>query len=195
MSSAPATYIVRRADQRAALTSPLRLEILEHFLVAGPASVAEIADRMGRAADSLYYHVRLLVKVGLLRQRGTRKSGKRDEALYALVAPRIDLSCKPGSPASTASTMKTMVSAFRLAEREMRAALDDRTLRQDGRDRNFYAARMRCELSRKALADVNRHLTAIEAIFLRELKNPARGTACSLTVAMVPSLDHGRRRT
>ncbi len=101
MSSAPATYIVRRADQRAALTSPLRLEILEHFLVAGPAAVDEIAARIGRAPDSLYYHLRMLVKVGLLRPRGSRKSGKRDTKLYAVVSPRIELPCRPGSATET----------------------------------------------------------------------------------------------
>ncbi len=188
MGSKSDTYVVRRADQRAALTSPLRLEILEHFLVAGPAAVDEIAARMGRAADSLYYHVRMLVKVGLLRPRGSRKSGKRDKTLYAVVARRIELPCRPGSAALTESTMKTMASAFRMAEREMHASLESGRFEEHGRYRDFYAARVRSDLSRAALAEVNRHLKAIEDIFSREFKTaPANGTSCSLTLALMPA--------
>ena len=188
MGSKTNTYVVRRADQRAALTSPLRLEILEHFLFAGPASVDEVAARMGRAPDSLYYHVRMLVKVGLLRPRGSRKSGKRAKTLYAVVARRIELPCRPGSAALTESTMKTMASAFRMAEREMHASLEGGRFEEQGRYRNFYAGRLRSDLSRAALAEVNRHLNAIEDIFSREFKTaPIKGTSCSLTVALLPA--------
>jgi predicted transcriptional regulator len=188
MGSKTDTYIVRRADQRAALTSPLRLEVLEHFLVAGPASVDEVAARMGRAPDSLYYHVRMLVKVGLLRPRGSRKSGKRAKSLYAVVARRIELPTRPGSAVATESTMKAMASAFRMAEREMRASLQGEPFKDQGRHRNFFAARVRSDLSRTALAEVNRHLTAIEDIFSREFKTaPIKGTSCSLTVALLPA--------
>ncbi len=186
MGSKSDTYLVRRADQRVALTSPLRLEILEHFLVAGPAAVDEVAARMGRAPDSLYYHVRMLVKVGLLRPRGSRKSGKRDKKLYAVVSPRIELPCRPFS--ATETTMKTVASAFRMAEREMRASLESGRFEEHGRYRDFYTARVRSDLSRAALADVNRHLKAIEDIFVRAFKTvPANGTSCSLTVTLLPA--------
>jgi len=189
MGSRTDTYLVRRADQRAALTSPLRLEILEHFQVAGPAAVDEIAARMGRAPDSLYYHVRMLVKVGLLRPRGSRKSGKRDKTLYGVVAPRIELPCRNRS--ATESTMKTMASAFRMAEREMRASLESGRFEEDGRHRNFFTARVRSDLSRSALAEVNRLLKAIEDIFSREFRAaPANGTSCSLTLTLLPAPRH-----
>ncbi len=192
MGSRAGTYVVRRADQRAALTSPLRLEILEHFHVVGPAAVDEVAARMGRAPDSLYYHVRMLVKVGLLRPRGSRKSGKRDKTLYALVAPRIEVSCRPGSASATETTMKTLGSAFRMAEREMRASLESGRFKEQGRHRNFFAGRLRSDLGRAALAEVNRHIKAIEDIFTREFRTPpTNGTSCSWTVTLLPvSRDH-----
>ncbi len=186
MGSRAGTYVVRRADQRAALTSPLRLEILEHFHVVGPAAVDEVAARMGRAPDSLYYHIRMLAKVGLLRPCGSRQSGKRDKALYAVVARRIELPCRPGS--ATESTMKTMTLAFRMSEREMRAAMESGRFVEQGRHRNFFTCRVRSDLSRAALAEVNRHLKAVEDIFSRELKTaPIKGTSCSLTVALLPA--------
>ena len=188
MGSPVKTYVVRRADQRAALTSPVRLEILEHFLVAAPASVDEVAARMGRVPDSLYYHVRLLVKVGLLRPAGSRKSGKRDKALYAPVAPRIELQSPAGSGSATESTVKTMAASHRMAEREMRAALEGGRCRVEGRSRNFFAGRMRSDLSPAALAEVNRHIKAIENIFARDFKTPPKnGTPCSWTVALLPA--------
>ena len=60
--------------------------------------IPQIAERMGRPASALYYHVRLLEKVGLVKHVGERPGRKRPEALYAPVAPRIALpaSCGDG---------------------------------------------------------------------------------------------------
>ncbi len=102
------------------------------------------------------------------------------------MAPRIELPCRPVS--ATESTMKTMASAFRMAEREMRASLESGRFEEHGRYRDFYAARVRSDLSRAALAEVNGHLKAIEDIFARAFKTaPANGTSCSLTVTLLPA--------
>ncbi len=117
-----------------------------------------------------------------------RRKVFRLATLYALVASRIELSCRPGSAAATETTMKTLGSAFRMAEREMRASLESGRFKEQGRHRNFYGLRLRSDLSRAALAEVNRHIKAIEDIFSREFKTaPIKGTSCSLTVALLPA--------
>ena len=62
--------LVARPEQLAAITSPARVELLELIGVWGPCAIADVARRMGRAPDSLYYHVRKLVDVGLLERTG-----------------------------------------------------------------------------------------------------------------------------
>ena len=60
--------VVERPEQLASLTSPVRVQLLELFGLWGPCAVSDIASHMDRAPDSLYYHVRKLVQVGLLVQ-------------------------------------------------------------------------------------------------------------------------------
>ena len=51
--------------------------------------IAELAEDLGRAPDSLYYHMRVLQRVGLVVPRGTRGEGVREEALYATPGVRM----------------------------------------------------------------------------------------------------------
>ena len=72
--SKPKTLLIRSNEQRRAIASPLRLELIGVFVDHEPLSVAQIAQRMGRPATAIHYHVRLLVKAGLLRRAGEQRS-------------------------------------------------------------------------------------------------------------------------
>lgn len=179
--------VLEHPHQKAALTSPLRLEILEHLLVTQKASVAEIAARMGRPADSLYYHIKKLVAAGLLVRAGERRSGKRTEATYELAAEHLEVAADPDD---ASHTMKALRSVMRLVERESESALVSGRFRDSGRERDLFIVRQRARLSRSALAEVNRHLNALAKIFAREFRNPpapGEGRHCALLTALVPS--------
>jgi AcrR family transcriptional regulator len=182
------TYIIRREEQRKALSSPMRMEILGQFTTLEGMSIAEVAERMGRPPASLYYHFRLLEQVGLLLAVGTRPAGKRQEVLYRPVAPRFAMPARSSGSGAEAA-MKTMSTAFRMAERDMEAALTSGAARSDGADRNFFGTRLHARLDRATLAEVNKHLKAIERILMRESKKqrvPEDAQYCSLTLALLP---------
>jgi len=183
------TYIIRREEQRKALSSPIRLELLGHFITDKGMSIAEVAERMGRPPASLYYHFRLLEQVGLLLAVGTRPAGKRQEVLYRPVAARFAMPASSAG-AGVKDAMKTMSTAFRMAERDMEAALTSGHARADGLDRNFFGTRLHARLNRTALAEVNKHLKAIERILQRESKKRTvpedADQYCSLTMALLP---------
>jgi transposase-like protein len=187
-------YTVKRRDQREALTSPLRLEIIEH-LVYGPATVAEIARRMGRRPDSLYYHIRLLARVGLLVPAGTRKRGKRDETVYDIVAKGIVLPVHRRDQAVIDTTMKTIGAAFRRAEREMRNTLERGTPCMSGDERNFWAAHQHIRIRPTALKKINQLLARAQDIIAREHEKPPADAEsaliCSYTVALFPVCGRG----
>ncbi len=71
----------------AALYDPLRYRLFR--LLESPRSVAELADEVGMPANRLYYHVRRLVDVGLVRQVDARANGRHTERIYGRVADRI----------------------------------------------------------------------------------------------------------
>lgn len=177
-------------DQRSALASPLRLEILGLFTKQDPLAISDMAALMGRSAGSLYHHVGLLEKAGLLKRSGTRPKGKRHEALFLPSATRIQMEAHPADGTGPDLVVKTMAAAFRMAERDLEAGLRNRTCRTEGPDRNLYATRMHMRLSPQALGKLNKKLQAIEDLLAAEgARDPQPSPDdhhLSLTLALLP---------
>ena len=65
----PAETTTKTIDDRtarAAVSSPLRLEILGLFVSAEPLAISDMAVLMNRSAGSLYHHVGILEEAGIL---------------------------------------------------------------------------------------------------------------------------------
>lgn len=174
---------VRDPAQREALTSPVRLELLEHLGAIGPASVRDLAARMSRSPHSLHYHVRIMEEAGLLRRTGTVKSGPRDEALFDVVANRYEIEQSTGARGTDHAEARAIRAVLRKAEREFTDAVatDPALVHRDG----CFAGRLRAQLSAKARKDIAQHLTAIQRIFAEELRRDhppqTRLETCTLT--------------
>lgn len=160
--------------------------MLEHFEAVGPVALAEIASRMGRSVQGLYYHARILTEAGILRQVGTRRAGRRDEALYELTAETIEVPA-PRRPDARARALKALRLIFRRAERELQTAFEDRRTKFAGPTRDAIAFRARARLSAAAHAKINEHIDAIQALMRDELSEDAPGVAHSVVVALSPS--------
>lgn len=184
------TIKATRPDQQDALASPLRLEILGLFTNPEPLAIADMATLMGRPAGSLYHHVGLLEKAGLLKRTGTRPKGKRYEALFSPTATRIEYDTQNGGEDVVNMAVKTMAMAFRMTERDLEAALRGKKSVQEGQDRNLFAARMHLRASPKLLAKVNKHLKAINDLLIAEAAKDPRPSPedqhLSLTIALLP---------
>ncbi len=184
------TIQVTESAQRSALASPLRLEILGLFTNPKPLAIADMAHMMGRSAGSLYHHVGLLENAGLLERTGTRPKGKRHEALFQPVATRIEYSIPAGDEDVVRHAVKALASSFRMAERDLGAALLSGEARTQGPDRNLFATRIHMCASPRTLARINKHLKAIEDLLATEAtKTPKPSPAdqhLSLTMALLP---------
>ena len=179
--------LVDRADQLASLTSPVRIELLELFGIWGPCGVADIAERMGRPADALYYHVRKLVKVGLLLPAGRRRRAHRFENLYQLPAEVIELPRKAETPRARRTTQRTIEAVLRLAGRELNTALDDELALDEGPLRTFYGRRLKARLTKTRLRELNKLVTAMEQIFAdAAVKAPRDAKTVAVTLVMTP---------
>lgn len=194
MDSLPPLLTAHRAEQRAALASPMRLEILGQFVEGEPMAVAELAERMGRPANAIHYHVRRLVGVGLLKRAGERRRGTRREALYRPAARRIALPTPTRGPGREAA-LKTLSAALRMTERDFEAALEAGDVVADGPGRTMTAFRLHARLTPAALARVNRHIDAMLEILEREGGRrrlpPDAKHHCSLTLALLPLRGRG----
>jgi len=182
--------ILRTEEQRRAVGSPLRLEVIGLFTERKPLSVAQIAELMGRPATAIHYHVRVLEKAGLLRRAGRKRGARRPEALYIPTAEIFKMEHRRDAPEETAAAaLKTLSMAFRMAERDMQAALTNPKSKSSGPYRNIFGGRMHCRLSKQDLAELNRHLRDIEKLLLRANKSrepSPSDTFVSVTLALMP---------
>ncbi len=168
--------------QHKALVSPVRIEMIECLLRDGPSSVADLAERLGRAPDSLYYHVRLLVEAGILRES---RSGVRGEAVFETTSSSFRTRCDPKSLESLKTERASLGAVLRLTERTYARALERETVRTHGKRRDLDAKRIRANLSAEARLELNRRVDELFD-FLREQSTNSRGRATSVTLVYCP---------
>jgi DNA-binding transcriptional ArsR family regulator len=136
-----------------ALPSPHWLEIVAALGDAENATIAALARRLGRTPHSLYYHVKLLERAGVIRLADTRRRGRRDERIWTLAGERILLDASAMSPASIVKASKAIDAMLRLTSRELSAALRRHARRPDAKP-HLAGVRMKARLDERALGRV-----------------------------------------
>src|SRR5215468_3321101 len=104
----PSTARITDASAIAALASPVRQELFDTLeALGGVATIAELAEQLGRPADGLYYHVELMRRAGLLVAAPVGKSrAGRSERRYRIPgAPgrQVGLGYRPRDPRNAAA--------------------------------------------------------------------------------------------
>jgi DNA-binding transcriptional ArsR family regulator len=157
--------VIRKAEQLAAIASPVRARIVQSLSLHGPSSVREIAARLGRVPESLYYHLHHLVEVGIVELKEKRKVRRRMEAMYQLAAPRLVIDPKQRSDEFTDALAGACSAVLRLAERNYRAAVNHGGLTLEGPRRNLMVRHHLLRLDRAGLAQLNRLLDRVAEMY------------------------------
>ncbi len=134
-------YPITDLAQVEALTSTVRGEIVDIVDLMGPVSVAEIAGVMGRPIDSLYYHVRRLVKVGLLVETARRKAARLEEAVFDLPGRPMFVAYRPSQAEFVRVLIRSIAGMLRMAARDFKAAFEKGLVRESDRGRNVVHSR------------------------------------------------------
>ncbi|MBD3162435.1 MAG: helix-turn-helix domain-containing protein, partial [Candidatus Eisenbacteria bacterium] len=158
------TYIVRRPSQIQALATPTRLEIVEMLQVHGAASISEIAESLGRRPDSLYYHVRILQKVGLLQETAKRPRNRTYEAVYDLPGRPLKIDYRLSDRRIRKGLVRLISSLLRNTARDFHRAVESRPLVAEGPCRQLWGARLKGRVTRSQLREINAHLHRIGEI-------------------------------
>lgn len=177
MKLPPGTRRLTTPRQIEAVSSPLRLELLEHLRHAGQLSVTDLGQLVGRRPTVLHYHVNLLREAGIIRESARRRAGKRTEALYRLTASEFAVVGRaPGDPSDPAVS-RTLGATLRLAQRDAVRALRSGGVVAAGPQRNLHMRRLRAPLSAVSVRAVNRLLDRLETVFVAEVKARTRRPA------------------
>lgn len=129
-------------QQLGCLSSLVRVDLYEAIQRRRQASVLELAEDLKKSPHSLYYHIKQLLNVKLIQIGDYRRVGKRDEALYEVVAERLKIDQANTGRDYREAIIKTVGSALRKAEREHR----DARMRQVDHER-FALTRIQATLS------------------------------------------------
>ena len=178
---------IDRPAQWRALASPLRQEIFDVLEAAGPCSIAELAERLARAPDSLYFHVRRLRRAGLVVERERRREGRH-------VFVVVDVAARPMRIDRTKVRDRDLAAVvgglLRLSSRDFRRGLSQSSSVASGPLRNHAAARVRGWVDGARLERVNALLEELGQLLRTGRPGPAtEPVALAWVLAPVP----GRR--
>ena len=121
-SSEPERIFHVETDQQLHAVGSLARHRVLRVLRDGPATVTQIAERLGIAKGSSHYHVKVLAKAGLIHVVETRKVRGVEELYYGMVAAAIALPDPgPGEP--------ERLMRHALADLESAPANDQKTVR------------------------------------------------------------------
>jgi DNA-binding transcriptional ArsR family regulator len=169
--------------QLTALASAARQEIFDVLEKMGTVPVSELAATLGRPADALYYHLRILRKAGLVEEVQTRMEAGRRESLFRIAGAdrRIDYeaSRRKGSRALTA----IVSSMLRLGIRDFRRAIEDKDVVVSGDRRELWALRRTGWIAPEDLAEINK---SMERLGNKVLKPRGPGELYGITILLTP---------
>lgn len=153
-------YLIADLAQIRALASPVRQEVVDAVEAAGPLTVPEIARLLGRAADSLYYHVRRLEKVRLLVRDAGGRAKERTGVVYDVPGVPLRLSYDLTGPSRTRAVRSVVDGVLRLARRDFGRALLDPGAVVMGPARDTWGGRVRGWATPADLERINRRIGA-----------------------------------
>jgi DNA-binding transcriptional ArsR family regulator len=184
-------HLIESREQLRALASAARQEIVDVLSRMGTVSVAELAATLGRPADALYYHLRVLVSVGLVVEVIDRAAAGRREARYRTISPELHLRYSSEDSRKLRDTSAIVSSMLRLGTRDFRRALQGGEARLSGPDRELWALRATGWLKSQ---DIQRINAKIQDLRDSVWQPKSDGRLYGITILLTP-LDHRGRKT
>jgi predicted transcriptional regulator len=183
-------YVIVSKKQLTALTSASRQEILDVLTQMGTVSVAELAATLGRPPDALYYHLRILLRAGLVKNSGHRKAGRRKEALFRAVAHDLRIDYDLARRRNENALAAVAASMLRLGIRDFRHAVRNQSVIVSGKYRELWAARKTGWLKKSDLPGI---LASIERLGQSVARPLGSGQLYGITILLTP-LNRRRKR-
>jgi Helix-turn-helix domain len=184
-------HVIRSKAQLRALASAPRQEIVDVLSRMGTVSVVELAATLGRPADALYYHLRVLVSVGLVVPVERVHAKGRRETCFRTVAPELLLEYSSTDRNRVRSTSAIVSSMLRLGIRDFRRSLAAGTAQLAGPRRELWALRATGWLTPEEIEGVNGKMQSLrDAVW----KPKGKGRLYGITVLLTPLDQRARKR-
>jgi DNA-binding transcriptional ArsR family regulator len=189
--ASPAKRAISKPAHLKALASPVRQELLDLLVRAGPSTAAELGRLVQRPADGLYYHLRELRRVGLVSSAGTRENQGRREELFRAVHQEPTLRHDPSPGGNSPAVIAIVSSMLRLGIRDFKKGAASPNVRAHGPQRELWAARTTGWLSPAQLAETNERIRALNKV---AGKRSSKGKLYAITILLTPLGHRGRKK-
>ena len=168
-----ATAAVLTAEQLRALASPVRNEVYARLRALGRASAGDLGGELGRSAEAVHYHLRELVRVGLIREAFRRPTQRKPESVFEPTADSVRLPDPRKSPKIAELNRRAVLAGMRMVMRgydaaSRRAARAPRAAEPDGR---IHVVRLNVRLAEQDARELFRRIEEI-ARFADERRAP-----------------------
>jgi DNA-binding transcriptional ArsR family regulator len=183
MPSNSRPFIIRDRGQLRSLASPVRQEIVDVLCQLGTVAVSELAATLDRPADALYYHLRALLKCGLVKHAGHRLYGKRREELFRSVSSDLRLQYTTGVGGNGREITTIVASMLRLGARDFARAFRHGEAVVSGAGRELWALRRTGWLTRPQIVAMNRSMTQLSDAVSKPL---GKGRLYAITLLVTP---------
>ena len=178
-------YWILDRRQIECLASAPRAEILDWLSSSDPLSVSDLATTLNRKPSSLYHHIEMMLKVGLIEEAGTRTVYRRTEKLYATPSRRMRLKRALVEGHHDELMDKTVSAMTKQLGKDFSTGLKNDAAKRTGQYRNLGFYRFVGRPSRDGLKEINKKLDAISEILWSD-QDPNRPVV-SLGWVMTPS--------
>ncbi len=152
----------------------------------GPSTVSELAEHTGMRSTAVYAHLDRLLDVGLVRECGRRKTGRRDGIVYELTHRRTTVRYDRNDPAAVDRTCRYTRMVLRRAAAETCESFTSLKARAQGKLRDTKVSYGRTLLAPDELEHANALLEELRELF-DGTRSPEGRKAYALTVALRPA--------
>jgi DNA-binding transcriptional ArsR family regulator len=180
------TFRIDRVEQIRALAAPTRQEIVDALEISGPTTVAALGAMLHRAPDSLYHHIKILLRVGLIRKVKTRPTAFTRQAVYGLPGRRMRMVYDLENRVTTEAVNAVVRSMSRISYRDFERATNRGEATVDGPRRNLRGARMKGMLDAAQIKEINRLYERIVAIMAAPPRDRGQAKLHAITFLMSP---------
>ena len=176
------------------LSSPVRQELLDTLAaLGGIASVAALAEQLGRPADGLYYHLRALVGGGLVEEVADAQADERRYRIAGEGSAPLRLAYELGPDGNTEELRLFARGLLQIAGRDFDEAMRRDGVVVEGARRELWASRNKGWVSAEDLEEVNRLLERLSSL-TSQAKEPGREHLTSLSFVLAPVNPRPKRR-
>lgn len=183
-------FIVRTPAEWRLVGTATWVDIYSALGRGGSLTAQEIAARVGRTRQNIYFHLKKLEVVGLVKVVELRPAVRRPEAVFALVPRRVRLEPPAARSASGGAFSATYGKLFRATSREFSAAAKSGRLARDAEPREWVVGKGVARLTPAQRRRIRGLIAEIGGI-LDEARDATTGEVWTVLLASLPLVARG----